>query len=455
MVYDAGGMRTRVVILGAGGRDFHAFNTYFRPRSDYQVVAFTAAQIPDIAGRRYPPELAGPSYPDGIPIVEESRLAALVRAEAVQQVVFAYSDISHEAVMHLASIALAAGAGFRLLGPRETMLRARLPVVAVCAVRTGVGKSPTSRYVAAHLRDLGLRVAVVRHPMAYGDLARMRVQRFASREDLDRHGVTIEEREEYEPHLARGTPIYAGVDYGEVIEAAQADADVLVWDGGNNDFPFVWPDLHLVLVDPHRAGDECRYHPGETNLRMADVVIVTKVDTAAPEAVAAVRASARAANPTAPIVEVALPPTVDAPERLAGRRVVVVEDGPTLTHGGMAYGAGLIAARRAGAEVVDPRPLAVGTLRATIEQYPHLGPVLPAMGYDDQQLHDLEATLNRAGADLVVMGTPADLGKVLDLNTPTVRVGYEVEDRSHPTVRDILSDWVDGWRRRCPKEDGG
>lgn len=440
-------MQTRVIILGAGGRDFHVFNTCFRPRPEYQIIAFTAAQIPNIAGRRYPPELAGSLYPEGIPIVEESRLVDLVRSEAVDQVIFAYSDVSHDTVMHLASTALAAGAGFRLLGPRETMLRARIPVVAVCAVRTGVGKSPTTRYVAAHLHALGLRVAVIRHPMAYGDLARQRVQRFADRADLDRYEVTLEEREEYEPHLARGTPVFAGVDYADVLDAAQAEAEVIIWDGGNNDFPFLWSDLHLTLVDPHRPGDEMRYHPGETNLRMANVVVIAKVDTAPPGAVGALRKSAQAVNPRATIVEVAMPPTVDAPERLSGRRAIVIEDGPTLTHGGMAYGAGVIAARRYGAEIVDPRPHAVGTVGEVLEHYPHLGAVLPAMGYDRAQLRDLEDTINRSGADVVVVGTPADLSRLLALRIPAVRVTYEVEDRSKPTLRDILTDWARTRRR--------
>ncbi len=435
-------MRARVVILGAGGRDFHVFNTYFRLRPDYEVVAFTATQIPNIADRQYPPELAGALYPAGIPIVEEHELADLVRREAIDQVVFAYSDVSHEHVMHLASTALAAGAGFRLLGPRETMLQARIPVVSVCAVRTGAGKSAASRYVAAHLHALGRRVAVVRHPMAYGDLVRARVQRFTEPRDLDRHGVTVEEREEYEPHLARGSSVYAGVDYAEVIDAAQQEADVLLWDGGNNDFPFVRPDLHIVLVDPHRAGHEMRYHPGETNLRMADVILISKADTAPPGAIEAVRAAAKTANPRAAIVEVGMPPVIDRPELLPGRRVLVVEDGPTITHGGMAHGAGYLAARRAGAQIIDPRPYAVGTLREVLEHYPHLGPVLPAMGYGAEQVHDLEATINGAGAEVVVLGTPADLRRVLELRAAVVRIGYEIEDRSEPTLRDILTRWV-------------
>jgi len=435
------------VILGAGGRDFHVFNTGFRDRADAEVVAFTAAQIPNIAGRRYPPALAGPRYPDGIPIVEEGRLAALVRDRGVDQVVFAYSDVTHEHVMHLASTALAAGAGFRLLGPRETMLRARVPVVAVCAVRTGAGKSPTTRYVAARLQALGRRPGVVRHPMAYGDLVAQRVQRFASAADLDRAGVTVEEREEYEPHLARGMPVFAGVDYAEVVRAAEAEADVLVWDGGNNDFPFVWPDLHIVVADPHRPGHETRYHPGEANLRMAHVVVIAKVDTAPPEGVRAVRAAVARANPQAAVVEAAMPPVCEAPERLAGRRVVVVEDGPTLTHGEMPHGAGFLAAVAAGAVVVDPRAAAVGGLREVFAHYPHLGAVLPAMGYDATQLRDLEATINRAAPEVVVLGTPADLGRLLRLRAPVVRVRYELEDRSSPTLGELVTRWAAGLPR--------
>jgi predicted GTPase len=439
--------RTRVVILGAGGRDFHVFNTYFRDRPDAEVVAFTAAQIPNIADRRYPPELAGPHYPRGIPIVDEGRLTALVREQAVEQVVFAYSDVTHEHVMHLASAALAAGAGFRLLGPRETMLRARVPVVAVCAVRTGAGKSPTTRYVAARLRALDLRPAVVRHPMAYGDLVAQRAQRFASPADLDRYGVTVEEREEYEPHLARGTPVFAGVDYGDVLRAAEAEADVIVWDGGNNDFPFVWPDLHVVVVDPHRPGHETRYHPGEANLRMAQIALIAKVDTAPADGVHAVRAAVARVNPSAQIVEVAMPPVADAPARLAGRRVVVIEDGPTLTHGEMPHGAGYLAAVAAGAEVIDPRGFAVGGVRETFARYAHLGAVLPAMGYDAEQLRDLEETVNRAAPDAVVLGTPADLGRVLRLRAPVVRVGYEIEDRTAPTLGDLVAQWARTVRR--------
>jgi len=369
----------RVLILGAAGRDFHNFNVCYRDDPRYAVVAFTAAQIPNIAGRRYPPQLAGPRYPHGIPIYKEEELPELIRRLDVQEVVFAYSDVPHEHVMHLGSVALAGGADFVLLGPRHTMLEARKPVIAVCAVRTGAGKSPAARRVAAIIWEAGRRPVVVRHPMAYGNLADQACQRFASWEDLDRYRCTIEEREEYEPHLARGTVVYAGVDSHRVLAAAEDEADAIVWDGGNNDFPFFRPDLHIVIVDPHRAGDERRYHPGETNLLMADLLIVSKVNTAAPEAVRAVRASAEGANPSAVIVEADLAISVDHEELIAGRRVLVVEDGPTLTHGGMAYGAGMLAAQQRGATLVDPRPRAPASLAAVYRRHPQLGPVLPAM----------------------------------------------------------------------------
>ncbi len=433
---------TRVVILGAGGRDFHNFNVYFRDRPEYTVVAFTAAQIPDIAGRTYPAALAGPLYPNGIPIVTESALDDLLHKERVDQVVFAYSDVSHEQVMHLASIALAAGAGFRLLGPSETMLRARIPVVAVCAVRTGSGKSQTARRIAAVLREAGRRVAIIRHPMAYGDLARQAVQRFATLEDLDHADVTVEEREEYEPHLAQGSIVYAGVDYAAVLAAAEREADIIIWDGGNNDFPFIQPDLHVVVADPLRPGHELRYHPGETNLRMAHVVVINKIDTARPEDVATVRRNITQANPGATVIEAASPVTVDHPEALAGRRAIVVEDGPTVTHGGMAYGAGFIAAGRCGATVIDPRPFAVGSIGQTFRAYPHLDHVLPAMGYGPHQLQELEETLRRADADVIVIGTPVDLRHMLRLNKPAVRVTYELEERSSPGLRDLVRAWI-------------
>lgn len=438
----------RVLILGAGGRDFHNFNVYFRSRTDYRVVAFTATQIPDLAGRRYPPELAGSGYPEGIPIVPEEEMELWIRREGVREVVFSYSDVSHEHVMHVASRALAAGASVRLLGPQDTMLRVRTPVVAVGAVRTGSGKSQTARKLARLLREWGKRVVVVRHPMAYGDLASQAVQRFATWEDLDRAGLTVEEREEFEPHVALGIVVYAGVDYQRVVRQAEAEAEVVVWDGGNNDFPFVWPDRFVVVADPHRPGHELRYHPGEANLRMAHVVVVNKVDTAAREAVEEVERNVRAANPRAVVVKAASPIRLDRPELVAGRRVVVVEDGPTVTHGEMPYGAGLLAARRLGATVVDPRPYAVGTLQQVFHDYPHLTRVLPAMGYSGAQLRDLEQTLQRVEADAVVVGTPVDLRRLLRLQKPAAKVHYELEEVSSPTLEQLLRTWVTEWEVR-------
>jgi predicted GTPase len=431
----------RVVILGAGGRDFHNFNVYFRHRPEYEVAAFTAAQIPDLEGRTYPPALAGPRYPGGIPILAEEELPGLIADRQIDQVVFAYSDVSHEQVMHLASQSLAAGAGFRLLGPDETMLAAAVPVVAVGAVRTGSGKSQTTRRLAAILRAMGRRVVVIRHPMAYRDLAAQAVQRFATLGDLDRAGVTIEEREEFEPHLAAGTVVFAGVDYAPILRQAEVEAEVILWDGGNNDFPFIRPDLYIVIADPHRPGHELRYHPGETNLRMADVVVINKVDSAPSENVQVVRRNVAALNPRAIIVEAASPITVDRPDLLAGRRAVVVEDGPTVTHGEMAHGAGFLAAKRAGAQIVDPRSFAVGSIRDLYGRYPHLGPVLPAMGYGDDQVKELEETLRRAEADVVVIGTPVDLRRLMDLDLPAVRVTYELAERTTPTLADLLGDW--------------
>ena len=428
----------RVLIMGAAGRDFHNFNVYFRHHPGYRVVAFTATQIPNIADRVYPPSLAGERYPQGIPIYTEQELERLIRQLRVDEVVFAYSDVSHEHVMHQASRALACGADFRLMGPATTMLRARRPVAAVTAVRTGAGKSQTTRRVVQVLRQLGLRVAVVRHPMPYGELEGQAVQRFARREDLDRHRCTVEEREEYEPHLEAGSVVYAGVDYEAILRRAEAEAQVLVWDGGNNDVPFYWPDLHIVVLDPHRAGHELTYHPGETNLRMAHVAIINKVDTAPPGSVEAVRESVRRVNPQAVVIEAASPVTVDRPELVRGRRAVVVEDGPTLTHGGMAYGAGRLAALRLGATLVDPRPHAVGSLGEIFRQYPHLVDVLPAMGYGQDQVAELAATLNACDADVVVMGTPVDLSRLVSLNKPAVRVRYELEQQAGSDLARLL-----------------
>jgi predicted GTPase len=430
----------RVLILGAAGRDFHNFNVAYRDDPRVEVVAFTAAQIPGIAGRRYPPELAGSRYPAGIPIEMESGLERLVREQKVDQVVFAYSDTSHEDVMHLASRALAAGADFALLGPKRTMLRARRPVVAVTAVRTGCGKSAVSRRIGAILRGRGRRVAVVRHPMPYGDLAAQRVQRFACAADLDRAGVTLEEREEYEPHLEAGSAVWAGVDYAAILARVEAEADVIVWDGGNNDLPFFTPTLHLCLVDPHRVGHESRYHPGEANLRLADVAVIVKEDTATPAAVEATRTAIRTLNSRARILDTRFPLSVESPEALAGRRVLAIDDGPTLTHGGLPAGAAELAARRFGAILVDPRPYAQGSLRTTFDTYPALGPVLPALGYGAAQLADLRATIEAVPCDVVLVGTPVDLGRHLGLRQPVVRVRYEVEEVARPSLEEILAD---------------
>jgi predicted GTPase len=434
--------RRRVVIAGAAGRDFHNFNVVYRDRADARVVAFTATQIPEIDGRVYPRELAGDAYPDGIPIRPEDELEALIAEHGVDEVVFAYSDVTHEHVMHVGSRALAAGASYRLLSPRETMLRSSKPVVAVCAVRTGSGKSQTTRHVAALLRGAGKRVAVLRHPMPYGDLTAQAVQRFERYEDLDAADCTIEEREEYEPHIAEGNLVFAGIDYAAILERAEEEADVIVWDGGNNDTPFIRPDVHVVVVDPHRAGHELRYHPGETNLRMADVCVVNKIDSAPPEGVEAVLDSIREHNPGARIVRAASPFVVEENgETIAGKRVLAVEDGPTLTHGEMTYGAAVLAARTHGAaELVDPRPFAVGSIAKTFEAYPHVGKLLPAMGYGRRQREELRETIARSDADLVLIGTPIDLRRVIDLDKPALRVTYRLQEIGEPTLADVLAE---------------
>jgi predicted GTPase len=419
--------RERIVILGAAGRDFHDFNVVFRADSNVEVVAFTATQIPEIAGRRYPRALAGPLYPDGIPILEETELEALVRAHGVSQVVLSYSDLPHAQVMHLASRALAVGADFRMLGPRRTMLASRRPVIAVCAVRTGCGKSPACRYVASVLRETGARVAVVRHPMPYGDLERQRVQRFATRADLDAmgDGITLEEREEYEPHVDEGTVVFAGVDYAAILEAAEREADVIVWDGGNNDLPFYRPDLWITIADPHRAGHELSYHPGETNVRAADLVVIGKSDSAKRSDIDTVAANVRAIHPGVDLVEARLQVEVDDPALVAGKRVLLVEDGPTLTHGEMPFGAGQVVADRLGAaEVVDPRPYARGSIARLYERWPHLGRALPAMGYFPAQLAELFATIDATDCDTVVIATPIDLRRLGPLRKPSTRVRY-------------------------------
>ena len=425
--------------MGAAGRDFHNFNVVYRDDPDHLVVAFTATQIPFIDDRTYPASLAGERYPNGIPIHEETDLTRLIRELEVDDVVFAYSDVSHEYVMHKGSEAMAAGANFLLLGPRDTMLEATVPVVAVCAVRTGSGKSQTTRAIAATLKEAGERVVAVRHPMPYGNLEAQRVQRYAAIEDLDRYDTTIEEREEFEPHIASGTIIYAGVDYGDILEQAQAECDVLLWDGGNNDLPFYEPTVHVVVADPLRAGHETRYHPGETNLRMADVVVINKVDSATPDQVESLIRTIDAVNPGATIVKANSRVTVDEPDAIEGKRVIVVEDGPTLTHGDMKFGAGVVAARSHGAaEVVDPRPWAVGTIDETFRKY-DVGPVLPAMGYSDEQLEEMAKTIDAAEADLVVIGTPIDLRRVIDFRKPAVRVRYELEVLpDSPSLADVL-----------------
>jgi len=438
--------KTRVIIMGAAGRDFHNFNVYFRNNDEYEVVAFTATQIPGIEKRKYPPELAGPNYPKGIPIYPEEKLPELIKKHRVDQVIFAYSDVSHEYVMHRASMVLANGADFRLMGPSTTMLKAKIPVVSICAVRTGSGKSQTSRRVCRILGKLGFNIVVLRHPMPYGDLRKQAYQRFASYEDLDKYDCTIEEREEYEPHINDGCLVYAGVDYEKILREAEKEADIIIWDGGNNDLPFISPNLHIVVADPHRAGHELTYHPGETNLRMADVVVINKVDTADPMDIETVRKNIKKVNPNATIVEAASPITVDNPKLVKGKRVLVVEDGPTLTHGSMAYGAGIIAAKKLGAsEIVDPHPYAVGSIKNTFKEYAHLGAVLPAMGYGKEQVRELEETINATPCDVVIIGTPIDLRRLLHLNKPAIRAKYELQEISKPNLEDIL-------RQRFPKK---
>ncbi len=431
--------RIRVLIMGAAGRDFHNFNTFFRDRERYEVVAFTATQIPNIEGRVYPPELAGSLYPGGIPIYPEEELDDLIRKHRISQVVFSYSDVSHEYVMHKASQVLAAGADFRLMGTRHTMLESSKPVVAVCAVRTGSGKSQTTRHVCDTLQGFGHKVVVIRHPMPYGDLVAQKVQRFADYADMDRQNCTIEEREEYEPHIDRGVVVYAGVDYEAILREAEKEADIIVWDGGNNDLPFYKPDLHIVVADPHRAGHELTYHPGESNLRAANVVVLNKIDTANLADIARVRENVRSVNPQATIVEAASPIFVEDPADIAGKRVLVIEDGPTLTHGEMAYGAGFVAAQRFGAaEIIDPRPYAVRSIAQTYEKYPRTGPILPAMGYGEEQIKDLEATINATPCDLVIIGTPIDLRRIVNFKHPTDRVRYELQVIGRPTLEEIL-----------------
>ncbi len=435
--------KSRILIMGAAGRDFHNFNTYFRDNPRYEVVAFTATQIPNIDGRMYPPELAGSLYPKGIPIYPEADLPRLVRELGVQQVIFAYSDVSHEYIMHKAATVIALGVDFRLMGGQATMIKSSKPVVAITAVRTGSGKSQTTRAVCTALQAMGKKVVAIRHPMPYGNLVAQRVQRFATYADLDEHKCTIEEREEYEPHIDRGIVVYAGVDYEAILRQAEQEADVIVWDGGNNDIPFYKPDLWIVVADPHRPGHELTYYPGEANVRAANVVVINKVDTANYDAVRTVRQNIRAVNPEAIIVEAASPIFVDDPAAIRGKRVLVVEDGPTLTHGEMAYGAGYVAAQRFGAaEIVDPRPYAVASITATYEKYPKTGLILPAMGYGHEQMRDLEVTINNTPCDLVIVGTPIDLTRILSVNHPMQRVRYDLQVIGQPSLEQIIKQFI-------------
>jgi predicted GTPase len=438
--------KRKVIIIGAAGRDFHNFNTRYRDDEATEVVAFTAEQIPGIEGRTYPPELAGPLYPDGIPIYAEEDLPRLITEFDVDECAFSYSDISYAHVMGVSAIVQAAGAAFTLIGPKDSEIKSTKPVVSVCAVRTGSGKSQTSRKVVETLMGMGLKVVAIRHPMPYGELSRQRVQRFAEIEDLARHDCTIEEMEEYEPHITRGNVIYAGVDYEAIIRAAEEDpegCDVIVWDGGNNDFSFYRSDLQIVVVDPHRPGHELRYYPGEVNFRRAEVLVINKMDSAPPEGVAAVKANIAAVNPTATVIEANSALTIADPSIVEGKRVLVVEDGPTLTHGEMKIGAGVVAAERAGAaEIVDPRPHLVGKLKDTFETYPDIGAVLPAMGYGEEQMKDLEATINATDCDAVVIGTPIDLGRIAEIDKPHTRVTYDLEEIGKPDLADVLREFV-------------
>jgi len=435
-------LKYRVIIMGAAGRDFHNFNVYFRQNKQYEVVAFTAAQIPHIEGRLYPPELAGPLYPKGIKIYSEEELPELIKKYDVDQVILAYTDLSHLTVMNKASLVLACGADFRLMGPKATMLESRLPVISICAVRTGSGKSQTTRKVCDILRKKGLRVVVVRHPMPYGDLKNQVCERFATYEDLDRYNTTIEEREEYEPHIDRGNIVYAGVDYEKILREAEKEADVIVWDGGNNDFPFYKSDLQIVLVDPHRPRHEVSYYPGETNARMANVVIINKIDSAKPDHVEQTLRNIKGLNPKSTIIKAASPITAENPELIRDKRVLVVEDGPTLTHGGMSYGAGIVAARKyAAKEIVDPRPYAVGSIKKVFEAYPHIGCLLPAMGYSPEQVNELKETIEAVDCDSVIIGTPIDLRRLLKISKPTVRIKYELQEIGKPDLEEILKNF--------------
>lgn len=431
--------KTKVLIMGAAGRDFHDFNTYYRDNENYEVVAFTATQIPNIEGRLYPPVLAGKLYPAGIPIHPESELTELIKKHDVDEVLLSYSDQPHKTVMNKASQVMAAGADFRLLGPKKTMIKSKKPMVAICAVRTGCGKSQTSRKVVEYYKNKGVRVVAIRHPMPYGDLAKQAVQRFATYEDMDKHECTIEEREEYEPYVERGLVIYAGVDYGAILKEAEKEADIIIWDGGNNDTPFYKPDLHITVADPHRAGHEVSYYPGETNFRMADVIVINKMDTATPANVKIIEENIKMFNPKATVIKANSSFTVDDPKIIEGKRVLVVEDGPTLTHGEMAYGAGYFAAKKFNAkELIDPRPFAVGSIKKTFEKFTHLSEILPAMGYSPRQMKELEETINASDAESVVVGTPIDLVKLLKINKPATRVNYYLDEIGKPDIKEVL-----------------
>ncbi|MFC1853380.1 cyclic 2,3-diphosphoglycerate synthase [candidate division CSSED10-310 bacterium] len=431
--------RKRILIMGAAGRDFHNFNTFFRDQEEYEVVVFTATQIPDIEGRQYPAELSGGLYPQGIPIESEENLSVLIRDKEIDIVVFSYSDVSHETVMHKASIVLSTGADFWFLGPKKTSIKSKKPVVSICAVRTGCGKSQTTRRVCEVLQSFGKKVVAIRHPMPYGNLIEQRVQRFSKLADLDTHKCTIEEREEYEPHINKGITVYAGVDYGDIIRAAEEEADVVVWDGGNNDLPFYQSDCHIVVVDPHRAGHELKYHPGEANLRLADAIVVNKIDSADFADIKTVQANIMKFAPEAVMIEAASPLFVDDPSIIRDKRVLVIEDGPTLTHGEMKYGAGIVAATKLGAgEIVDPRPFTVGSITETFQKYPEIGTLLPAMGYGDQQIKDLQETINNFDGEAVVIATPIDLRRLVKFNVPATRVRYELQEIGQPTLEDVL-----------------
>ena len=431
--------KQNIIIMGAAGRDFHNFNVFFRNNDDYHVEAFTATQIPDIADRKYPAQLSGPNYPDGIPIFPEEDLPALIHKYNIDQVILAYSDLPHQYVMERASLILSKGADFRLMGPKNTMLKSKVPVVSICATRTGSGKSQTTRRVTQILREAGQKIVVIRHPMPYGDLSKQIWQRYENYSDLDRYQCTIEEREEYEPHIDLGNIIYAGVDYGEILQRAEKEADVIVWDGGNNDIPFYHPDLHIVVTDPHRVGHETSYYPGAVNLRMADIVVINKIDTANPDNISQLRANIHLMAPEAILIEAASPIHVDQAENIRGKKVIVIEDGPTLTHGEMQFGAGIVAAQKYGAkEIIDPRPFAIGSIKQTYQKYPNIGRLLPAMGYGQEQTKELETTINNSDAELVIIGTPIDLSRIMQIDKNYVRVSYELQEIGKPDLKEIL-----------------